>query len=169
MKNNSQGGFTLIETLAALGVVSLIMTIITISLSSSAAAMEKSKDKALLGIKLLRADSLIRDRIGAVAVPYWELPTLEADKYSVRIPWYRGERNGYVQLLVENGALIMETEGKGEKERVVLISGLDETILSILRDEQHIPYGIDITYLHKQKTYHTMSVFSTSSLIRGRP
>ncbi|WP_010259483.1 PulJ/GspJ family protein [Treponema primitia] len=169
MKNNSQAGFTLVETLIALGVVSLIMTILTISMTSSAAALEKSKDRALFGIKLLRADSLIRDRIGAVAVPYWELPVLEAGESSVRISWYQGERNGYIRLLTEKDALIMETEDKRKKERIVLISGLDGTNLSILRDEQHIPYGIDVIYLHRQKTYHTMSAFSTSSLIRGLP
>lgn len=169
MKNNSQWGFTLMETLIAMGIVSLILTILTVSLSSSAAVMEKSKDRALFGIKLLRADSLIRDRMGAVAVPYWETPVLETGETSMTIPWYQGERDGYVRLLTDKDTLIMETDDKQKKERLVLISGLDGIDLSVLRDDRHIPYGIDVTYFHNRNTYHTLSVFSTSSLLGGIP
>jgi prepilin-type N-terminal cleavage/methylation domain-containing protein len=169
MKNNSQWGFTLMETLIAMGIVSLILTILTVFLSSSAAVVEKSKDRALFGIKLLRADSLIRDRMGAVAVPYWETPVLETGETSMTIPWYQGERDGYVRLLTDKDTLIMETDDKQKKERLVLISGLDGIDLSVLRDDRHIPYGIDVTYFHNRNTYHTLSVFSTSSLLGGIP
>jgi prepilin-type N-terminal cleavage/methylation domain-containing protein len=169
MKNNSQWGFTLMETLIAMGIVSLILTILTVSLSSSAAAMEKSKDKALFGIKLLRADSLIRHRIGAVAVPYWEIPVLETDETSMTIPWYQGERNGYVRLLMDKDTLIMETGDKQKKERLVLISELDGLDLSVLRNNRHIPYGIDVTYFHNRNIYHTLSVFSTFPLLGEIP
>ena len=109
MNDNSQGGFTLMETLIATGTLSLVMIILAIALSSSARAMQKAGDRALFGIQLLRADSLIRNRIGAVAIPYWEKPVLETGKSSVTIPWYQGERKGYVRLFEEEGALVMET------------------------------------------------------------
>jgi prepilin-type N-terminal cleavage/methylation domain-containing protein len=169
VKNDPQGGFTLLETLTAMAVVSLIMTIIALTISSSAGALIKSKDRALFGVRLLRADSLIRSRIGAVAVPYWEIPVLEAGDSSVTIPWYRGERGAYVRLLSEDDSLIMETGEKGKTERIVLLAGLDGTELSILRDERRIPCGIAVTYFHKQKTYHTLSAFSTSPIPGGVP
>jgi prepilin-type N-terminal cleavage/methylation domain-containing protein len=167
MKNDE--GFTLIETLTALALVSIIMTILTLALSSSLGVLGKSRDRALFGVRLLRADSLIRNRIGAVAIPYWETPVLETGDSSVTIPWYQGERSGYVRLLAEDDSLIMETGEKKKTERIVLLSGLEEVGFSILRNEQRTPCGIDVAYSHKQKIYHTLSAFSTFPIQGGAP
>jgi hypothetical protein len=173
MSDNPQGGFTMMETLIAMGVVSLIMIILALSLSSSAGAMQKAKDRSLFGIKLLRADSLIRNRIGAVVVPYWENPTPETGESSVTIPWRQGEREGYVRLLAEEGTLVMETGDKRKKERMLLMSGLDGVEFSILRNEGKVPYGIGVAYFQGQNSYHTLSAFSSIPIIGapagGRP
>jgi hypothetical protein len=152
-----------------MALVSLIMTILVLALHSSAGALERSGDRALFGIRLLRADSLIRSRIGAVTIPYWETPVMEAGESSVIIPWYQGERDGYVRLLAEDDMLIMETEDKKKKERMVLLTGLDGAELSVLRDDRRLPCGIGVTYFHKQKTYHTLSAFSSIPLTGYRP
>jgi prepilin-type N-terminal cleavage/methylation domain-containing protein len=169
MENNAEGGFTLLETLAAIAVVSLVMGILGLSLSSSAGALEKTRDRVLFGIRLLRADSLLRDRVGAVAIPYWETPILEAGDASLAIPWYQGERDGRLRLLTENGELILEAEDKWKKERLVLIAGLDGAELSVLRNEERAPCGIAVTYFHKQHSYRTLAAFSTAPLRGGRP
>jgi hypothetical protein len=173
MNNNPEGGFTVMETLIAMGVAGLVMIILALSLSSSAGAMKKAGDRALFGIKLLRADSLIRNRIGAVAVPYWENPAPEMGGSSVTIPWYRGEREGYVRLLVEEGTLVMETGDRQKKERLLLMSGLDGMELSILRNKGSVPYGVGIAYFQGQNSYHTLSAFSSLPIMGasagGRP
>jgi prepilin-type N-terminal cleavage/methylation domain-containing protein len=164
MNDNPQGGFTLMETLVAMGLVSLIMIILGLSLSSSAGAMQKARDRALFGIKLLRADSLIRDRIGAVAIPYWETPAPETTEASVTIPWYQGERTAYVRLLAEGGTLVIETGNKQKNERMLLMSGLDGVEFSVLRNEGQVPYGIGVAYFQGQNSYHTLSAFSSLPL-----
>jgi hypothetical protein len=168
MNDNSQSGFTGMETLIAMGVVSLVMIILALFLSSSAGAIQRAGDRALFGIKLLRADSLIRDRMGAVAIPYWENPVLETGESSVTIPWSRGEREGYVRLLAEEGALVMETGNKQKNERILLLSGLDGLEFSILRNEASAPYGVGVAYFLGQKSYHTLSAFSTIPVAGGR-
>jgi hypothetical protein len=165
--DNSQGGFTLMEALVAVGVVSLVMIILALSLSSCAGAMQRAADRALFGIQLLRADSLIRDRIGAVAIPYWEKPALETEGSSVRIPWHQGEEKGYVRLFAEEGALVMETAGKGKTERILLVSGLDGVELSILRNGEGAPYGVGVACFRGQNSYHTLSVFSSLPITGG--
>ncbi|MDR0597727.1 MAG: type II secretion system GspH family protein [Treponema sp.] len=167
MNDDSQGGFTMMETLVALGVTSLVMIILALSLSSSAGAMQKAKDSALFGIRLLRADSLIRSRIGAVSVPYWEKLIPEAGESSVRIPWYMGEREGYVRLLAGEGTLVMETSDKQKEERILLMSGLDGVEFSVLRNEDHIPCGIGVAYFRGQNSYHTLSAFSSLPVSRA--
>jgi prepilin-type N-terminal cleavage/methylation domain-containing protein len=163
-KDNSQGGFTLMETLVAMTVVSLIMIILSLALSSSAGAMEGAKNRALFGIGLLRTDSLIRDRIGAVAVPYWERAEAKIDGSSAMIPWYRGEREGYVRIAVEEGTLVMETWDKQKKERITLLSDLDGADFSLLRNGENDTYGVGVACLRGQNSYHILSAFSTFPL-----
>jgi prepilin-type N-terminal cleavage/methylation domain-containing protein len=169
MNHNSQGGFTLIESLVAMTVVSLVMIILALSLSSSTGAMKKAKDRALFGIRLLRADSLLRDRIGAVAIPWWEKAVPETEESSVTIPWYQGEREGYVRLIAEEGALVMETGNKQKKERMLLMSGLDGLEFSILRNEGRIPYAVGVAYFLGQNSYYTLSAFATLPIAGGLP
>jgi hypothetical protein len=157
------------ETLVAMTIVSLVMIILALALSSSAGAMEKARDQALFGIQLLRADSLIRGRIGEVAIPYWERATPAIDGSSATIPWYRGEREGYVRLAVEEGTLVMETRDKEKKERITLLSGLDGAEFSLLQNEEGAPCGIGIACLRGQNRYHTLSAFSTLPLAGELP
>jgi hypothetical protein len=157
------------ETLVAVGVVSLVMIILALSLASSAGAMQKARDSALFGIQLLRADSLIRNRIGAVAVPYWEQAVPDTRESSVTIPWYQGERGGYVRLLAEEGTLVLETACKGKTERIALMSGLDGTEFSILRNGESAPYGIGVACFRGQNSYHTLSAFATLPVTGGLP
>jgi hypothetical protein len=145
------------------------MIILGLSLSASAGAMEEAKNRTLFGIQLLRADSLIRNRIGAVAIPYWERATPEIAESSATIPWFRGEREGYVQLAVEEGSLVMETWDKQQKERITLLSGLDGAEFSLLRNKKGAPCGVGVAYLRRQNSYHTLSAFSTIPLAEELP
>jgi hypothetical protein len=86
----------------------------------------------------------------------------------VTIPWYQGEREGYVRLLAVEGELVMETGDKGNYERILLMSGLDGVEFSILRNEALIPYGIGVAYFRGQNSYHTLSAFSTLPVAGGR-
>jgi hypothetical protein len=165
--DNPQGGFTVVETLVATGAFSLIMLVLALSLSSAAGALQQARDRALFGVKLLRADSLLRNRLGAVNVPYWETPDLAMGESSVTIPWYQGEREGSVRLLVEEGALVMETSGKGDRERTLLMSGLDGIELSVLRNAENVPYGVGVVYVQGRKSYHTLAAFASVPLARG--
>jgi hypothetical protein len=157
------------ETLVAMTVVSLVMIILGLSLSASAGAMERVKDRTLFGIQLLRADSLIRDRMGEVAIPYWERAAPEIAESSMTIPWFRGEREGYVRLAVEEGSLVMETRDKQQKERITLLSGLDGAEFSILRNERNAPCGVGVACFRGQNSYHTLSAFSTLPLAGTLP
>jgi hypothetical protein len=169
MRNdNSQGGFTVMETLIATGALSLSMIVLSLSLHSSAGAVEKAKDRALFAVKLLRADSLIRERIGRVAAPYWEKVVPETGESSVTIPWYRGEREGSVRLLALEGTLVLETEDRQKKESILLMSGLDGTEFSVLRNQGDVPVGIGVAYFRGQHSYHTLSAFASLPLM-GAP
>jgi hypothetical protein len=166
MKNDREDGFTLLEALAAMGVITVVLTLLAMALPSSIAALGKSRDTLIFGVKLLRADSLIRNRVGAIAVPYWENLVLDAGISSLTIPWYQGKPGAKLRLSAEDNALILEIEGAGDGERVTVIDGLDGVELSVLRDDKQIPYGIGISYFYKQNTYHCFSAFASHPLGR---
>jgi prepilin-type N-terminal cleavage/methylation domain-containing protein len=167
MKNNSEDGFTLLETLAAMGIISIVLTSLAMTLPSSSAALEKSKKNLLFGVKFLRADTIIRKRVGAIAIPYWEHPILDTDSSSLTIPWYQGKQNVNLRLIAEGKTLLLETEGALEDEKITLIDGLDGSEISILRDDQKIPYGIGIVLFHNQNTYHSFSAFASHPMGRN--
>jgi hypothetical protein len=155
------------ETLAAMAVISLAMIIPGLSLSASAGAMERAKDRALFAIQLLRADSLIRDRIGETAIPYWESAAPVIDGSSATIPWRRGEREGYARLALEEGTLVLETRDKGRQERITLLSGLDGAEFSIVRNGEGAPCGLETALERGPDSYRIVSVFATLPLAGG--
>jgi hypothetical protein len=61
----------------------------------------------------------------------------------------------------------METAGKGQHERLLLVSGLDGVEFSVLRNEALIPYGIGVVCFRGQKSYHTLSAFSSLPIAGG--
>jgi prepilin-type N-terminal cleavage/methylation domain-containing protein len=169
MRTKGEGGFTLLETLAAMGILSVLLSLIALSLSSSVTALRASADRLLFAARLLRADALIRSKVNEIAIPYWETPSLEEDRSSLAIPWYGGRREASLRIETGGGRLIMETREGEKTETLTLLTGLEGAELSLLRDDLEIPWGIGVTYVYKQHSYHTWAAFSSISLGRENP
>jgi prepilin-type N-terminal cleavage/methylation domain-containing protein len=170
-KTNREGGFTLIETMAAVGIVSIVLSVLSIAAASSFRSVNGPVDFLLFGIKLLRADTLARSEIEAVSVPYWELnfdPVLQ--EQSLVIPWYGGRKADRLSLLFsQDGELIMETDTQGKTTRKVLMNNLDDAVITLWKDEAELARGIDIMYRYHGRVYQTRSAFGASPLRRGLP
>jgi prepilin-type N-terminal cleavage/methylation domain-containing protein len=173
MKNrtNREDGFTLIETMAAVGIVSIVLSVLVIATTLAFRRMSSPLDFLLFGVKLLRADTLARGGIEAVAVPYWEQnfdPILQ--EQSVVIPWYEGRKKDHLGLFFsQDGELIMETKSQGGTKRQVLMNNLDDAKIIVWKDETEVPRGIDIIYRYHGRVYQTRSAFGASPLRRALP
>jgi hypothetical protein len=133
--------------------------------------MTNPVDFLLFGIKLLRADTLIRSGIEAVTIPYWELNFDPVRReQSLVIPWYEGRKEDHLELLFsQDGELIMETESQGKTKRQVLMNNLEDAAITLWKDEAQIPRGIDIMYRYHGRVYQTRSAFGSSPVGKDMP
>jgi hypothetical protein len=170
-KTNYEGGFTLIETMAAVGIVTIALSILSAAAVLSFRNTVDPVDFLFFGIRLLRADTLVRDKVEAVTVPYWDLNFDPAQQDgSLVIPWYGGRKEDrLVFYLSRDGELIMETESRGKKEKQTLINKLESADISVWRDKAQIPRGIDILYRYQGRVYQTRSAFGSSPIGREMP
>ncbi|AEF87015.1 prepilin-type N- cleavage/methylation domain protein [Treponema primitia ZAS-2] len=169
MGTRDEGGFTLLETLAAMGILSILVCLIALSLSSSLATLGRSRNRLIFAVKLLKADALIRSRVNGIAIPYWETPSLEDGGSSLAIPWYKGEKESFLRIKAEEGRLILETDDGKKTETLTLLNDIESVELSLLRNDYDMPWGIAVTYIYKQQNYHTWAAFSSIPLGRDAP
>jgi prepilin-type N-terminal cleavage/methylation domain-containing protein len=136
-------GFTILETLTAITIISLSALIMTGFLSSTLRLTGRVRDTLALSMDLLKADEQLRGETAAIAIPYWErrvnivqTPSLMA------IPWYGGEEGHVLELRI--GGNFPHITG-----------------VNVLRDVNEIPYGLDIVYEYRGRTIYTSCCFST--------
>jgi hypothetical protein len=168
--SKGEDGFTITETLAAIGIISVAGMIVLAVLSSSIKGIEKAKGSLDFGMKLLPADDLIRLKAGAVRIPFWERRIgLIEDPSSLQIPWYEGRAGNYLRFFWDDHSLLMESGSGEEKETLLLLKTLDGVNINVLSGEEGIPRGLNITYTHNGKEYHTRASFSSIPVQAGRP
>jgi hypothetical protein len=168
--SNGEEGFTITETLTAIGIISVAGMIVLAVLSSSIKGIDTAKDNLDFGMKLLPADDLIRLKAGAVRIPFWERRIgLVEGPSSLQIPWYEGRAGDYLRFFWEDHSLLMESGSGEEKESILLFKTLDRVNINVLSGEDGIPRGLDITYTRNGKDYHTRAAFSSLPIQLGRP
>jgi type II secretory pathway pseudopilin PulG len=168
--SKQEEGFTIIEALAAIGIISAAGMIVLGVLSSSIKGIDRARESLGLGAKLLLTDDLIRRKTGAVRLPYWERGfNIIEDNSSIQIPWYRGRAGDYLRFFWDEDSLSMETGSGEERETLVLLEGTDHIRIDILAGGEGIPYGLDIAYTYGGREYHTRTSFSSLPVQLGRP
>jgi hypothetical protein len=172
--DNRDGGFTIVETLTAMGIICTALLLVWWGVSASMTGVSQSKGNVFFAMDLLRADRLIRDAAGEVQIPYWERRlNLQSGEDDLTIPWYRGVADNYLHLFPEDDALIMEIHCNDEEtgsvllKRNVLLRGIESLECRILRDDNQMPFGLAIDYEHRGKSFHTVAHFSSTPLNLG--
>jgi hypothetical protein len=149
-RGNREGGFTVIEGVTALAIISVV-GMITLSLPGSAArALSGSLKPLFFTLGVLRAEALIRDRVSAVRVPYWEKTAFPREgppeeTPSITIPWYEGDARAALRLAGEDGTLYIETVRNSGVEHITLLEDLDDLSLSVQRGRGGVPLGVSIS------------------------
>jgi prepilin-type N-terminal cleavage/methylation domain-containing protein len=180
-KPSPEDGFTIIEVLAALTVISFCGLLMTGFVSSMIRLGDRARQELSIARDLLRLDGEIRALVSAVAIPYWERKALlEAGASGLSIPWYGGRADHALRFVRRDDAFAVEFPA-GEAARfpgIIKASGTTEslrvhqnttvslliTVVEVLRDSQGIPYGLDISYQYQGRPGHTAARFSTLPL-----
>jgi hypothetical protein len=105
-KNNPEGGFTLIEVLFTIFLLSVLGLVIVSAIITGQRLYEKNQKAIESSFSLLQLDSFLRKYASRIIPPFWVLPdSLSFDCLPCEIPYYNGDPNKALAILFEEGML----------------------------------------------------------------
>ncbi len=140
---NDYGGFTFLETVISLVIVSVI-GLSAAGLFASAASFEKKTNSQInSNNQLLLLDRYMRLHVSRIKIPYWvdirQEPGFISDQQHLSIPFFEGEEDSILDIDLHNGILRIETPGE---EKV--FTGLRRSTISIFEDRRGFPLGVTL-------------------------
>jgi hypothetical protein len=165
LANKWNEGFTILEGVIALSIISVI-GFIALSLPGSAVkTLNRSLGPLLFTFRALQAEAIIRDRVNAVQIPFWDKTAelrgdLSPGASRVIIPWYQGDPRGMLRISGENRALVIETTREGMTETLRIPVNQDSLSLSILRTNEGVPFGIGINCVYQGRVFYIRAPFA---------
>lgn len=144
---NRNGGFTLVETLIALAVISII----TLSSFSLFTRVMKFRGRITaankLNIQSISLDQYLRSLVSRIQIPYWVDLRGEAEnsrgKPHLNIPYLDGKRESFLVIEFSNDVLKVKTP---EREREY--SGWSGYEIKFLQNESSRISGVSLTLKH---------------------
>lgn len=96
LKNNQKFylGFTLLESLISLSIISIISIVITAGILLSMQSYRKSSDQVKNAYKLLEIDRQIRNICSNIEIPFWETNAeISFTEHTFSTKWYKSKDN----------------------------------------------------------------------------
>jgi prepilin-type N-terminal cleavage/methylation domain-containing protein len=141
MRTDWEDGFSFIEVLVSLLIISLVGVVLYASFSTGFRAIEKAQTEVRTAVRHLQADHLIRSAAGAVEIPYWVTDyEMAAGENTLDLPWYEGEKESKTVQLPE-GVIIEKSE--------------------LVREDGKAPFGIRIQYKIGKREYAASAPFAS--------
>ena len=138
LKNNS--GFTLIETLVAIALISLISLPVFMVTSDIVTFTKKIKDLNRWNGELIKLERVLRKSVRGVQIPFW-ISNIELTEgtNAIRIPYWNGEAGLVLEMEIEDKTFKITTpEGtRGFK-------GYDGVEFDFLKDSKLRTIGLSI-------------------------
>ena len=136
----SDGGFTFVEILVSLLLVSVLGLVIWSGLDRGENLVRRTFRGTADAVRILQLDTALRKAAGRVRVPYWETgPEVEAAEYSLRVSWLDGQALQYLSLERRGGLLAV---GFSTEEPEGLFGPFDEIALGLMTGPDGTASGI---------------------------
>ncbi|MDR2246925.1 MAG: hypothetical protein LBE17_09735 [Treponema sp.] len=171
-------GLTLAETLPAIAVVTLLLSLILPLLSGVTTNTARSRETLIFLRDFLVFDKTIRDKAGKVVIPYWER-TVTVSDFSrggrdlagavLEIPYYGGAREGFLRLSVDReNRLVLESGGGGEgPEYCRAPKALTVRNVEVFRDDEGRPLALKLNFEYRNESFYTLAPFAAFPVKRG--
>jgi type II secretory pathway pseudopilin PulG len=112
------GGFSTIEAMVALLLLSLVGLIAVEAVSGGRRASGAGSARAAAAVRLLQADTALRRAVGEIRVPYWvghvEAAAVEG---GFSLPYRDGEEARSLRVAASAGWIVLDAEGDGTAVR----------------------------------------------------
>ncbi len=161
-KQNNEQGFTFVETLVSLLIISLTAVILYGAFNSSIHAIYSSVSHTITNYQILKTDTVLRREVANICIPYWQKDFTYTTSYNkIELPWYCAKDKWTLSLFIsETGNLILETDADSKKT-YTLLNGIEDISFKLVTASNNIPFGIKITYTKNDKKYITTVLFSS--------
>jgi prepilin-type N-terminal cleavage/methylation domain-containing protein len=138
IKNSS--GFTLIETLIAITLVSLIGIPVFMVTSDTVTFTGKIKDLNRWNKELIQLERILRKSVGEIQIPFWISDIeLTEETGAMSIPYWNGDADLLLEMKIEDTTFKITTP-----ERSIIFKGYDGVEFDILKDSQSWTIGLSI-------------------------
>jgi prepilin-type N-terminal cleavage/methylation domain-containing protein len=143
LKNESCAGFTLVESLVSLAIVSMIGVIIFMAFSVGVKSVTQSHSSVLAALRHLKTDTVLRNSLEKVRIPYWEKDfELSATATTLVVPWYGGAK---------------------EAHAIALPDGVKDITYELVKPvENGAPTGCRVKYRIDNREYSSAVVFASA-------
>ena len=140
LKIRNNEGFTLIETLIAITLVSLIGIPVFMVTSDTVSFTNKVKDLNRWNKELIQLERVLRKSVSEVQIPFW-ISDIELTKETgaMSVPYWNSDVSSLPKIEIEDTVLKITTS-----ERSTVFNGYDGLEFDILKDSQSRTIGLSI-------------------------
>ncbi len=171
----NEDGFTLIEVMLALTIVSLLGIMIWQGLTKTGKLIEKIYFSSSTTLKIMEMEKYLRRMSGKIVVPFWVSEiTIEEGNNVLTIPFYEGNSNSNLFLKFENNYLVIgcnDTEKK-HSENMHTFGPFSKVTFKLARNRYGDVFGIKFTIHHLKKSNEPIIIttsFQSNPFLINKP
>lgn len=138
--NKNESGFTLIETLIAITLVSLIGIPVFMVTSNTITFTGKVKDLNRWNKELVQLERVIRKSVAEVQIPFWisDIELTEESKV-MSVPYWNGDAESFLEMEIDNTVFKITTP-----QGSTVFNGYEGVEFDILKDKESRTIGLSI-------------------------
>ncbi len=135
---NSEDSFTLLETLIAMTILSLIVTVIFIFFTQAVTFTGRIRTFTRENKDLIVLEKSLRYAVSQIRIPFWiDVTVKTGGKNTITIPWWKGKKDSYLKITGgDEGLKITSPEGHELFHEFNIISCI------LLKDKEKRTVGI---------------------------
>ena len=141
LKNNkSKEGFTFIETIVSLAIITMICILLVFCYSSAIKGITKSREQVNSDLELIDFDTSLRKLINSISLPEW--------------------KNDYNFTYTSTSLFLEYVNGSSEYIETTINKNFQIKNCSVLFYDNEKPAGLKVSYSYKNKEYTCLELFS---------